>query len=108
MRRLHRDGRGQAGGDEAVALIGRKEEQFVLDERAAESAAKLIEPYFLLLYTRLIVEEVVGIERVVADELEHAAVEGVGSRLAHQVGDGAGAVAILRAHVQRELLEFLH
>ena len=33
---------------------------------------------------------------------------GVGAGLRHQVVDGAGAVSVLRRHVQLQLLEFLH
>ena len=79
-----------------MALVVAEEERLVLEHRAAEGAAELV-----LLEVRLgaagaVVEEVVGVEGVVAEELEGAAVELVGARLDLQVDDAAERAAELR------------
>ena len=89
------------GGEEglpqplAVPLVVGEEERPVPEQRAAERAAELV-----LLEVRLgaagaVVEEVVGVERVVAVELEAAAVRDVGARLDLQVHDAAERAAEL-------------
>ena len=56
----------------------------------------------------LVGEEGVGIELVVANKLPNAAMELIGARLLHQVGDRTGAVAILRRLIQRQQLKLCH
>ena len=57
----------------AVALIVGEEERPVAEERAAQRAAELVLLEVRLGAARAVVEEVVGVERVVAVELEAAA-----------------------------------
>ncbi len=80
----------------AVTLIVTKEERLVLEDRAAQGAAELILFEVRLGPARAVVEEVVGIERVVPHELEGAAAQLVGPRLDLQVHDAAERAAELR------------
>ena len=73
----------------AMPLIVTKEERLVLEDRAAQSATELV-----LLEVRFgaagaVVEKVIGVERVVAVELESAAAHPVGAGLDLQVDDAA-------------------
>ena len=64
----------------AVALVVGEEEGLVLEDRAAERAAELVLLEIGLGAAGAVVEEVVGVERVVAVELEAAAVEACSCR----------------------------
>src|SRR5205807_5142143 len=78
---------------DVVALIVEKEEGFVFRDRAAERAAELALPEIGFVTPRAVVEEVVGVENAVAEELEAAAVDDVGARLDLQVDDAAERAA---------------
>src|SRR5690242_10635133 len=98
--------------NEALPLIGSREEEVILPDGASQGSAKLIKPQLsgFCVDVRIaggLAEEVVGIELVVAEKLVDAAVEGVGAGLGDDVDDGRSAVAILRGHIQGEFLEFL-
>ena len=56
---------------------------------------------------KVVVEKVVRVDLVVADEVPDAAVPAIGARFRNQVRDGSSAATILCRGVQAELLEFL-
>src|SRR6202030_3739074 len=85
-------GYGGDGGDAdvfALAFIGAEEEGFVADDFAADGAAELVVVEGVLL-DGFRVEEVAGVEGVVAEEFVDAAVEVVGAGAGDEVDDGAG------------------
>ena len=92
-------------------MIAAEEKQLVLPERSTEGTAELVLPQDLFL--RLIgaavavVEEVVGIERFVAEELEERAMELVGSGLHDEVHVRAGISSIARIVCGSLYLELL-
>src|SRR5207302_941620 len=124
--RLHQNGRRGTDRSEAIALKRCKEEQLIFHDRPAESAAELVEPQCrfeafrsiaggakgtvrVLARIGLAVEKVlISVEDVVAYVLPDAAVEVVGAGLGQQVIDSSCAIAVLRRHVQLQLLEFRH
>jgi hypothetical protein len=79
-----------------VALVIEEVERLVFDDRAAHCAAELMLAEIGLRPSGAVVEEVVGVERVVAEEFEDAAVRLVGARLDLQVDDAAERMAELR------------
>ena len=83
-------------------MIGEKEEGLVLDQRPAKRSAVLI-LFQLRPRLPLVLEKVVvGVERVVAEKLEDAAMQFVGTGFCHQNHVAAG-VAPLRGIVKRGL-----
>ncbi len=93
---------------DAQPLVVEEEERLVLDDRAAVGAAEHMLAEGRLLASGAVVEEVVRVEPVVAQELERAAVVGVRSRLDLQVDDAAERVAEfggVRARLHLELVE---
>src|SRR5205085_6927238 len=92
----------------AVALVVPEEEGLVLEDGAAEGAAKLVLLEVRLLATGAVVEKVVGVECVVAVELEAAAAQRVRAGLDLQVDDTAERAAEFRrvgGGLQLELVE---
>ena len=87
------------------ALVTAEIEHPVLDERAAEGRSVLVLPERGLRAPA--VEEVVGIEHLVAEKLERRPVDVVGSGLCCHLDDGATSAAELRAVVVGFHLEFL-
>src|SRR5262245_26620548 len=73
----------------AQPLIIGEEEQFVFDDRAAEAAAELIPALFGLPCAGEIVAPVVGVQHVVAEELEAAAVKLIRARFDGHADDAA-------------------
>ena len=91
-----------------VPLEVAEEERAIVDQRAAERAAVLVLAEIGLRASRTIVEEVVRVERVDAQEFEAAAVGRVGARFDLQVHDTAERAAELGricARLQLELVE---
>src|SRR5215510_7770133 len=91
----------------AQPLVREKEEGPVLDEWAAEMAAEQValkgrRP------TGVKFEEVASVERVIAQELEHLAVEFIGARARRDVDDGAGILPVFGAESRGIHLEFLN
>src|SRR5438067_1439521 len=84
----------------ARALVAAEEKQLVRLDRSAQRTSELI--LFQYLFggvgrkTVAIEEEVVGIERFIAEELERASVELIGARLRDQIHIGAGVPPITR------------
>ena len=108
LRRFSRQGAGRRRFPEVILLIRQEEEQFVFNDRSAERSTELVEAQGLPVNASLIQEERVGVIGVVAIEFPTAAVIAIRAGFGYQVGHGTGAVAILRRHVQSELLEFLN
>src|ERR1700687_2066392 len=104
--RLYDDRRGSAYSLETASLVRREEEELVFDNRPAHAEAKLVPTKCGLLHTCLVQEKVVGIGGIVAKVFPYCAMQRVSARLGHQVYGTAGAVAVLRRHVQAQLLEF--
>src|SRR5262245_18754800 len=69
---------------EPQALVGKKEEQLVLDDRSAQDSAEVILVYSAPLHAGAIEEPVVGVQNGIAKVVEHVAMEGVGSRPGEQ------------------------
>ena len=80
---------------ELRSLVGAEEEEPVLDDRAADAAAKLV----ALEMVRHRREKVARVHRAVAQELEHRAVQLVRAGLGHDVDHGARRPAVLGAVV---------
>src|SRR5215467_2273612 len=91
-----------------LALVADKPEHLVFHDWAAQSAAKLIAAESIFGQAVLIVEIAIGGEGVVAIELEHGAVNLIGSGLCDQADDAAGIAAILCRVIAGEDAEFLH
>src|ERR1039458_1160928 len=85
------------------AFIVHEEEQFVLDQRATQVAAELIQSQRYILRR----EVVQGIKRIVAKEFKHAAVEIVTPRLGDDVDDVTVRTAVLGRERARHDFEFL-
>ena len=68
-----------------------EEKGFVLDDRPTDTSAKLVPVFDILGDPIEVIEPLAGIEGGVAQELEEAAVQVVGSRLVNQVDDSAAA-----------------
>src|SRR6266849_79005 len=92
----------------AAALIVEKEEGAVLLDGPAYRAAEVVPAYGSNFDAGLIVEEVVGIQLVVAQEIVEAAMEVVGSRAGDDVYHGGPAKADFRAEVGLLDLKLLH
>ena len=87
----------------ARALIVGEEEDPVADDWAAERAAPLVSLVVALLDIVVVVEVVVGVQPLVAPELEPGAAELVGAGLRDHVDQAAGVVAVLRVeHVRQQ------
>ena len=96
------------GRGQPQALVVREDERLVLDDRAADRAAELVLREVALRPSRAVVEPVVGVEGIVAQELEDAAVELVRPRLDLEADDAAQRLAELGrvgARLELELLE---
>ena len=94
-----------------MALVVGEEEGLVLEHRAADGAAELVLLELGLGASGAVVEEVVGVERVVAVELEAAATQAVGPGLDLQVHDAAERPAEfgrVGRRLQLELVERIH
>ena len=91
----------------AVSLVIPESEHLVPLNRPSEARAELV-----LLQLRLGLarrrEEVPRLERVVAVEFPGRSVDGIAARSGHDVDDGAGVAAVLRAVGMRQDLEFLN
>ncbi len=92
---------GDVAGEEdglllAKALVAEKEEGLVLEEGAAECAAEVV-TIELVLARGFAIEEVAGVEVVVAEVVEGLAVDLVGAGAGGDVDDGAGGAAELGA-----------
>ncbi len=104
--RRHRRGRLRGAVFPQPFVGGHEERPRVLD-RPAQHAAELAAAKITQRLAGPVREEVVGVERRVAEELVGAAVEIVGARLVDHVQHAAEAAAILRRVVRAEDLEFL-
>src|SRR5262245_47366622 len=80
----------------AQAFVREEKESLVLDDRAANMTAELV-AFEGRRLTRGKVEEVAGVERVVAQKLEHLAVEFAGAGASRDVDHRAGVLAVLGA-----------
>ena len=90
----------------ALALIVDKEERAIPQDGAAERATKLIASIVRLrLAGRL--EVVPRVQRLVAEELEHVAVEAIRAALGREIDDAAVETAEFRRRTVRFDLEFL-
>src|SRR6476660_4985367 len=104
-------GRGRV---EASALIVREEEQFTFDDRSAERSPKHIPTQLGLgqnsarRTSRIAVPPRVGVEDVVAEELEGIAVEAVGPRLNGGVYNSALKISELCRGVLRDDVKLLN
>src|SRR5207244_6944815 len=92
-------------GAEALALVAAEEEYLVLLDGAADGGAELVLPPFRFGIT---IEEVPGIQLVIAEELPGVPVELIGARLGADVRNGAGAAAIFCREVIGLDHKFLH
>ena len=82
-------------------FVSAEEERSAGQDRAADRVAELVARERGLVG----VEIVLGVEPVVAVELEHRAVERVGARLRRGIDDAARVVAVLRTEAVRQDLE---
>src|SRR5206468_3630717 len=80
----------------APALVIDKEEGAVVADGAAESGAELVLAEGGLAAAELVVEPIVGVQAIVAEEFEGAAVERVAPGLDLDVDDAAGGTPELR------------
>src|SRR5262249_14033416 len=103
LRRRHRRRQRRPDVLEIGALPAGEEEGLAALTRAAEEAAVLLPLQKIFLGG----EEIPRVEGTVAEVVERAAVEGVGSRARDRVDHGAGAVALRRAVVARLNAELL-
>src|SRR5262245_12400231 len=89
------------------SFVGDEEKGLVPDDRAAKIAAKKIALEWRRM-TRRELEEVAGIQRVIAEEFEQLAMKSVGTGASCDVNDGAGALPIFGAERRIIDLELLH
>ena len=78
----------------ADPLVVNEEEGLVLDDGAAEGPAKLIVVEWIL-RQRGVVEEVPGVQRIVAEKFGYGAVILIGAALGYDIHHGAGAAPVL-------------
>ena len=89
----------------ALAVVIEEEEQFVLDHRAAEVSAELIEVIILLREAGPIVLPAIGVEALVAEELEKRPMKVVSAALGDHVQNApAGAPDLRRVAVGGNLI----
>ena len=108
----HDGGVGQ-GSDEAIALIVKEEEGFVLDDGTADGAA--VEVADVGIFSgdvageriNLVIEVVAGAERVPAAEIEEVAVEIVAAATGDDVNDSPVIAAVFGSEIIGEDAEFL-
>ncbi len=86
---------------------GEQEERLVLDHRSADVRAVLVLNEGRPRDAGAVAEEVVGVERPVAQEFVEIAVDLVGTGLGGQVDDASGKAAELGAYIVRHDPEFL-
>ena len=91
----------------ATAFVIGQPEGPVLDRRPTRDEPELVLPQWILLGAGQVVEEGARVQRVIAQEVEHGAVQLVGAGLAHDV-DLVGAEAVLGRIRGGLLLEFLN
>jgi len=91
----------------ANTFVVGKEERTILDDRAADGAAKLV-PLEGRLRSSGVLKEIPRVERTVPEELVHAPVKSIGPRARNGVDDSSGCFAILRRIVARENGELLN
>ncbi len=89
------------------ALITEEEEQLVLNNRAADVGAELVLGKGSTSYVALVVEEVVGVQHLVAQELVCRTMEAVRARFCREVDHSTGKPAVFRTQVVGLDLEFL-
>ena len=92
----------------ALPVVAAEEEQLVLLDRPAQRAAELIEVVRALARAAALVGEGVGVQALVAVELESRAVEGIGSRFGHHVDGPAARAANLRGVTHGGHLKLLY
>src|SRR5882757_7554466 len=96
---------------EALPLVIREKEQLVFPDRAAYGATKHVptqsRPGQEIARTAEFVFPLVGIQFVVAEELEYIAMETVCARLDRGVDDAPRKIAELRGSVRSDQVEFL-
>src|SRR2546429_173824 len=92
----------------ATALIVKEEEGAVFPDRSANGDTELVPAHWRNLYAIRVVEKVVGVELVVAQEFIDAAVKIVGSRARHDIHNGGSAEADFRAEIRLLHFELLH
>ena len=91
----------------AQPLVVGEPERPIAHDRSANRAAELIALALRLGRSKQLRKIVVGVERIVSEELEQAAVHAVGARLDGGVDNGARAAAVFRRIRIRLDLEFL-
>src|SRR5581483_2771743 len=77
------------------SLVVGKEEKFVLDNRAGEVAAELIQLEGLLGFAGLMLEEVAGIQNLIAEKIECFAMELISPRLSDEINHRTKRAAVL-------------
>ena len=97
-----------AGAGIAGALVVPEDERPVVNDRPASCGAELVLMKRRLRLSRRIGEEIVGVQLVVAKELEDRAVELVGAALDRGIDHGARCVAEFRGEGAGLDFEFLH
>ena len=92
--------------DQAALVVG-EPERLAADDRTAGGEAELVRQVLALLDAGAVGEEVVGVQRVVAVELPHAAAELVGARLERRVEHRAAGAPVLGAERARQDLDLV-
>src|SRR5262249_55213205 len=82
-----------------LPLHAAEEEELVFDDRAAEAEAEVVVAQRRTRHPARVVEEVVGVELVIAQELKGAAVELVIAAAGHDVDRRAGIAPVLRREI---------
>jgi hypothetical protein len=98
---------GSGGGIGSQTLVVEKKERFVLPDRPADGAAKVVPLQRGDRGTARIIEPIVGVQNRVAEEFVGAAVKLVASGAGDHIDDGAASKAVFRGEVGLLDLEFL-
>jgi hypothetical protein len=91
-----------------LSVVAEEEEQFVLYERSAHAAAKLIEVICALGPAENVVVPAIGVEGFVPIKLERISVKGIRARFGDRVDDAAAGAADFSGVVVGVYLELLH
>ena len=88
------DRENQILGDVALAVVVKKEEKTVLENRAAEIPAKLVEMVGLFGLALRLGDRIGGIETAVTEELKTCAMKMIGAGFGDHIDDGAACVTV--------------
>src|SRR5207249_52047 len=86
----------------------KEEESTVLPDRSADGEAEIVPAHRSNLYPGLVIEVVVGVELVIAEELIGAAMEIIGPRARYDIDDGSSAEPNFRTEIGLLHFELLH